>query len=136
MAGTGLLTLGWQHAAVSLLICLLYALLYPQFREKAFRFWIAGWAFSSLFGFATNSGPLLLRAGTLLAAIAGSAMLLASIMEWIGWEGRLHYLWPLGLAIIGLVSLGFVVAPRSIVAWWSAHLVNAGFSILAGWLLW
>jgi len=136
MAGTGLLTLGWQHAAVSLLICLLYALLYPQFREKAFRLWIAGWAFSSLFGFATNGGPLLLREATLLAAITGAALLLASIMEWIGWEGRLHYLWPLGLSLICLVLLGFVVAPRSLFAWWSAHLLHAGFSIGAGWLLW
>ncbi len=136
MAGTGLLTLGWQNAAVSLLICLLYALLYPQFREKAFRLWIVGWAFSSLFGFATNEAPLVVRAGALLAAIAGSALLLASIMEWIGWEGRLHYLWPLGLSLIGLVSLGFVVAPKSVFAWWSAHLLHAGFSIGAGWLLW
>ena len=136
MAGSGLLTLGWQNAAVSLLICLLYALLYPQFREKAFRLWIFGWAFSSLFGFATNEAPLAVRAGALLAAIAGSALLLASIMEWIGWEGRLHYLWPLGLSLIGLVLLGFVVAPRSVFSWWSAHLLHAGFSIGAGWLLW
>ncbi len=136
MAGTGLLTLGWQNAAVSLLICLLYALLYPQFREKAFRLWIAGWAFSSLFGFASNQAPLVVRAGALLAAIAGSALLLASIMEWIGSEGRLHYLWPLGLSLIGLVSLGFVLAPKSVFAWWSAHLLHAGFSIGAGWLLW
>ena len=136
MAGTGLLTLGWQHAAVSLLICLLYALLYPQFRERAFRLWIAGWAFSSLFGFSTAGESLLIRAATLLVATAGAALLLASIMEWIGWEGRLHYLWPLGLALIALVSLGFVLAPRSVFAWWSAHLLNASFSIGAGWLLW
>jgi PAS domain S-box-containing protein len=136
MVATGFLTLGWQHAAVSLLMCLLYALLYPQLRERALRLWISGWAFSSLFGFATGGGPALVRALALLAATAGAALLLASIMEWIGWEGRLHYLWPLGLALIGMASLGLVVAPNSIFAWWSAQTLHASFSIGAGWLLW
>jgi len=136
MVGPGFLMIGWQHAAVSLLLCLVYGLLYPQFRERAFRLWIAGWALSSLFGFATGPGPLLVRAVALLATIAGSALLLASIMEWIGWDRRLHYLWPLGLALIGIASLGFVLAPRSVFAWWGAQMLHAGFSIAAGWLLW
>ncbi|HKO05745.1 MAG TPA: PAS domain S-box protein, partial [Candidatus Acidoferrales bacterium] len=136
MVSPGLLTIGWQHAAVSLLLCLVYALLYPQLRERAFRLWIAGWALSSLFGFTTGGGPLLVRALALVGAIGGSALLLGSIMEWIGWDRRLHYLWPLGLALIGMTSLGIVLAPGSVFAWWGAHLVHAGFSIGAGWLLW
>ena len=136
MVSPGFFTIGWQHAAVSLLLCLVYVLLYPQFRERAFRLWIAGWAFSSLFGFSTSTGPFLWRTLALLAATTGSALLLSSIMEWIGWDRRLHYLWPLGLALIAIVSLGFVLAPQSLMAWWSAHLLHAGFSIAAGWLLW
>jgi len=125
MVGPGFLTIGWQHAAVSLLLCLLYALLYPQLRERAFRLWIAGWAFSSLFGFASGSGSLQVRVVALLGAIGGSALLLGSIMDWIGWQRRLHYLWPLGLSLIGITSLGFVLAPKSVFAWWGAHLLHA-----------
>ncbi len=136
MVGPGLLTIGWQHAAVSLLLCLIYVLLYPQLRERAFRLWVAGWTISSVFGFATGGGPMLVQALSMLAAIGGSALLLGSIMEWIGWEKRLHYLWPLGLALLGMACLGIVLAPRSVFAWWGAHLLHAGFMIAAGWLLW
>ncbi len=136
MAATGFLKLGWQYAAVSLLICLLYALLYPQFRERWFRLWIVGWAVCSPLGFAAGGGAVPLRALALLAAIAGSALLLASIIECIGWESRLPYLWPLGVALVGMASLGFVVAPRSAFAWWSADMLLACFWIAAGWLLW
>jgi len=136
MVVPGFLTIGWQLAAVSLLLCLVYALLYPQFRERAFRLWIFGWVLSSLYGFSAGTGPILWRAIALLVATAGSGLLLGSIMEWIGWDRRLHYLWPLGLALIALVSLGFVLAPQSVLAWWGAHLLHAGFSIAAGWLLW
>ena len=136
MAGTGFLTLGWQFAAVSLLMGLLYVLLYPQFRERCFQLWIAGWLLTSAFGFAGAQQPSLRHALALLASLAGSALLLAGIMEWIGWGSRLRYLWPLGLALITLVALPFVIAPRSVVAWWSAYLMLAGFSIAAGWLLW
>jgi PAS domain S-box-containing protein len=136
MVGPGFLTIGWQLVAVSLLVCLVYALLYPQFRERAFRLWIAGWVLSSPFGFSAGAGPILWRVLALLAATTGSALLLGSIMEWIGWDRRLHYLWPLGLALIAIVSLGFVLEPHSLLAWWGAHLLHAGFSIAAGWLLW
>ncbi|HMD31920.1 MAG TPA: PAS domain S-box protein [Candidatus Acidoferrales bacterium] len=136
MVGPGLLTIGWQHAAVSLLLCLVYALLYPQLRERAFRLWIAGWALSSLFGFTIGPETPLVRALALLAATGGSALLLGSVMEWIGWDRHLHYLWPLGLALIGMVSVGLVLAPDSVLSWWGAHLLHACFSIAAGWLLW
>ena len=135
MGGPGFLTLGWQFAAVSLLVCLMYALLYPQLREPWFRLWIVGWAFCSPLGFATGAGAELVRALALLTAIAGSALLLGSIMECIGWGNRLPYLWPLGVALIGLVSVGFAVAPRSVFAWWSADMLLACFWIAAGWSL-
>lgn len=136
MAGTGFLTLGWQYAAVSLLICLLYALLYPQFRARSFRLWMAGWVLSAPFGLAAGPGPSVLRALALIATIAGSALLLAAILEWIGWESRLRYLWPLGLALISVVALGFVIRPHSILIWAGAYLLLAGYSVASGWLLW
>jgi len=136
MVGPGFLTIGWQHAAVSLLVCLVYALLYPQLRERAFRLWIAGWMLSSAFGFTAGAESPLARALGLLVATAGSALLLGSVMEWIGWDRRLHYLWPLGLALIGIVSFCMVLAPGSVFSWWGAHLLYAGFSIAAGWVLW
>jgi PAS domain S-box-containing protein len=136
MFSSGFLTLGWQHVAVSLLFCLLYLLVYPQFRERAFRFWIAGWTLSSFFAFSAGPGPVVPRALALLAAIAGAALLLGSILEWIGLGGRLHYLWPLGVAVVSLASLGFAIAPHSPFAWWTAHLLHAGLTIAAGWLLW
>ena len=136
MFSSGFLTIGWQHVAVSLFFCLLYLLVYPQFRERAFRFWIAGWALSSFFSLSAGPGTAVPRALALLAAIVGAALLLGSILEWIGLGSRLHYLWPLGVALVSLASLGFAIAPGSAVAWWAAHLLHAGLIIAAGWLLW
>ena len=136
MFSSASLSVGWQHVAVSLLFCLLYLLVYPQFRERAFRFWIAGWALSSFFAFSATPGPAVPRALALLAAITGAALLVGSVLEWIGLGSRLHYLWPLGVALVCLASLGFAIAPQSAFAWWAAHLVHAGLTLAAGWLLW
>jgi len=136
MAGTVFLTLGWQYAAVSLLICLLYAILYPQFPERSFRLWIAGSLLSAPFGFAAARHPALIPSLALLAAIAGAGFLLAAVMEWIGWEARLRYLWPLGLGLISVAALALVIGPHSIISWWSAYLLLAGYTVASGWLLW
>jgi two-component system NtrC family sensor kinase len=140
MGFNGLLAISVLQGAASLLLFLLYLLLYPSCSERFSRYWLAGWALNTLVPICTLmprpwGGESLESVGVELS-FGASLFFLATIFQYIGREQPLRYLWPAGALAVALLSIGLTgAAALAAVRWWSRP-IEAGLYLAAGWLLW
>jgi PAS domain S-box-containing protein len=140
MVINGLLAISLLQGAASLVFFVLYLLLYPSCRERFFRYWLAGWGFHV--AAACSSGAFGLWGGqtnfflTIELALGASLFMLASILQYIGRQRQLHYIWPAGVVGIAALTLGLVRAPGNAWIQQSGQITESVLYLSAGWLLW
>ena len=140
MGKNELLAISVLHGAATLLLLLLYLLLFRSCRERFFRYWLIGWTL----GFLAAASPLLpghwsspvLQSLGVELAFGSALFFLAAIFQYIGKERPLHYLWPVGALLVIVVALG--LSGIRGMAWLggAAWAIEAGLYLAAGWLLW
>ena len=140
MGINGLLAIGVLQGAALLLLFLLYLLLYASCPERFFRYWLAGWSLNLLAALCALA-PVVGGGGTLPSvgvelAIGAALFFLASVLQYIGREKPLHYMWTAGALAVAVLTLGLTGIPA--LGWvnWVARPVEAGLYLTAGWMLW
>jgi PAS domain S-box-containing protein len=141
ISNPGFLAVAFIEGSAAFILLVLYSLLVPSFHARFFRFWIAGWSAYVAWGAMRmlsiwRGGPdSSFELGTALSLIA-AALFFAAIMECTGRGNKLRWLWPLGvvaaLAIYVINSIGKMPTE----ARWAQRLLECGFYLVAGWLLW
>src|SRR5712692_3792075 len=140
MGINGLLAISVLQGAASLLLFLLYLLLYASCPERFFRYWLAGWLLNILAAVCTlvpkSWGGGSLQSVGIELSFGASLFFLATIFQYIGQKRALHYLWPAGALAVGIVAMGFTGIPVLAGVRWAARPAEATVSLAAGWLLW
>lgn len=136
----GLLAISMLQGAASLLLFLLYLLLYASCPERFFRYWLAGWSLNLLAAFCTLvpgswGGETLQSVGAELS-FGASLFFLAAILQYIGRERPLLYLWPAGALGVALLAVGLTGIRVLAGVRWAAWPAESGLYLAAGWLLW
>ncbi len=141
ISNPGFLAVAFIEGSAAFILLVLYSLLVPSFHARFFRFWIAGWSAYVAWGAMRmlsiwRGGPnSSFEFGTVLSLIA-AALFFCAIMECTGRGNKLRWLWPIAivaaLAIYAINSIGKMPTE----ARWAQRLLECGFYLVAGWLLW
>ncbi|MCI0628254.1 MAG: PAS domain S-box protein, partial [Acidobacteria bacterium] len=139
MQNQGLFAIAFLQVAALLVLLVLYMLLYRDLPARFFRFWIAGWAVTTVSGAALVLGlfGVLPRGGMLAVglALAAPPLFLASVFDYTGRSSRTTAAWPLalaGLLVLFWVDLYFEITHS---APWVAVGLKAAICCTAGFLL-
>jgi PAS domain S-box-containing protein len=141
VSNPGFLAVAFIEGSAAFILLVLYSLLVPGFPARFFRFWIAGWSAYVIWGalrmlslwHGVPDGSF--EFNTALSLLA-SALFFAAILECTGRGNRLR--WLLSLSILGALAIYGVSAVGKMPdqALWAERLLECGFYLLAGWLLW
>ncbi len=134
-----LLAFTFFEGAAALILLVIYSLLTTALPSRFFRYWVAGWiVFLAL---QVTKITLLLNGApqnnlpVYPIAFATASLILAAAFECCGLSSRLKYLLICGVAACaGMVALDF--ANQSVLLQWGRSLLESGFFLAAGWMLW
>lgn len=141
VSNPGFLAVAFIEGSAAFILLVLYSLLVPSFPARFFRYWIAGWSAYVLWGGLRmlsiwRGGPDASFHFGVGISLVSAALIFASIMECTGRGAKLRWLLPLGLIvaflIYGISSIGRLPTEAN----WAARLLECGFYLTAGWLLW
>jgi two-component system NtrC family sensor kinase len=134
-----LLAISFFEGAAAFILLVIYSLLTRALPSRFFKYWLAGWI--SFFVLQTAKIPLFFAGVSernlpvYPLALAMTAFFLAAAFECSGWAKWLKYLLVCSvIACSGLVALD--VAKRYTCLQWGKSLLECGFLLAAGWMLW
>jgi PAS domain S-box-containing protein len=134
-----LLAIAFFEGAAAFILLVIYSLLTTALPSRFFRYWLAGWTFffvlqgAKIRLFLAGASEKSLPVYPL--ALAMTAFFLAAAFECSGLASRLKYLLFGGLiACSGLITLD--LARDYALLNWGKSLLESGFFLAAGWMLW
>jgi two-component system NtrC family sensor kinase len=140
MQSQGLLAIAFFEASASLILLVLYLLLYRGFPQRFFRLWLAGWTLLTGFGAAQvyyqwhRGIPehfLMMQ-----FCAVGTLLLAAAILQLAGQGRWLRWLVPVAVVVVAGLTVREVWFFDSRVAHWATSLGFSAVYLAAGWVLW
>ena len=139
--GQGVFALVFFQFSASLILLVLFLILYKETKARFLRLWLAGWTILTLAASArlvqqvNESAAIRAIAETLI--FTALTFFLASALEYLrpGRDLRAVWYWCVsGGSLIAVLRLA--ASGRNSLGEWVAALASAGTAILAGWMLW
>ncbi|MGA8143853.1 MAG: ATP-binding protein [Candidatus Acidiferrales bacterium] len=141
ISNPGFLAVAFIEGSAAFIILVLYSLLVHSFPARYFRFWIAGWAAYVAWGALRmvsiwrGGSDTNFQLSTALSLVA-AALFFAAIMECTGRGSKLRWLSSVAvIAALGIYAL-HSIANRPNGALLAERLLECGFYLFSGWLLW
>jgi len=137
----GMLAIAFLEASASLILFVLFLLLYRSSRRPFLRLWLGGWALFTaqgaiqLLSYGRGGGPTILFLKLQLCLLAG-LLFAAAILHYVDRSRWVSVLWPVGALGVLLVGLRTVWAPSSSTLQWSVDIFQSVLLLSAGWVLW
>ncbi|MGH9776191.1 MAG: PAS domain S-box protein [Candidatus Acidiferrales bacterium] len=136
----GLSAISFIEGFTAVILLALYGLLAKGFRERYFRFWIAGWFLFSGFcsvraGESLWAGRPLILAAALLSLSAAFCFLVTSL-EFGKKIRRTFLIWPAAALCLGGISAEYFLVKQGGAFLWTSAALECIIYVVAGWVFW
>ena len=140
MDSQALLAIAFFEATASIILLVLYLLLYRGFPQRFFRYWLAGWtsitAFSAVQVYYQWHGGFPEHFLMLQFCAAGTLLLAAAVLQLTGRVRWLPWLVPLALAGAAGLAVREIWFVESRAAHWATNVALCATYLAAGWMTW